>query len=400
VTLIGLAGCSYAVPQDISQKPSQETPGVTLQSPEIILLNIDNMSLSTEGLNLNMQTKVLNPNPFSIDIDNLKVFTRGAAGVDNLLDTLPGGSIESTSVRTFDFGIVLPNNLLLERKQTIGINTRIINADKTFPVSATTEINIPDVFNNLIINPKITADANITKISWSGLSAQLEAQVEGSINNPNPLSLQYSIIQILIKDKEGGVIAESDIPSDSIAANSDYPFKKSMILPIGVMNETGVTANIEATVQIPNFTKTFKGSTVLSAPKLKELISVPQIKLDTSAIWVNASPTPLFEMTIHTLIQNDNWFGLTTGDLNVNIYKPDNTLISSNTISSNAIQGIKSYSTKTLTNWIDLTPDIVGPTAFDATINAEIYIGVEGVDEEIPLNASMVFTLNPQGSPY
>jgi LEA14-like dessication related protein len=406
LTLVSLVGCSYAVPQYANvpqhtyQQPSQETPGVAVQPPEIMRLNVDNMSLSTEGLNLNIQAEVLNPNPFSIDIDNLEVFTRGAAGVDNMLDTIPGGSIESTSVRTFDFGIVLPNNVLLEREQTIGINARTLNADKILPVSATTDISIPEVLNNLIIDPQITAQANITKISWSGLSVQLEAQVEGDINNPNPLSLHYNIIRILVKDKEGGLIAESDIPGDSLAANSDYPFKKSIVLPIGVMNETGVTVDTETTIQITNYIQTFRGSTVLQVPKLTELISVPQIKLDTNAIWVNASPTPIFEMTIQTLIQNDNWFSLTTGDLSVNIYGPDNTLISSDTKPSNGIQGVACFSTKTLTSWVNLSPDDIGRVPIDATITAETYVGVAGVHEEIPLNASMVFTLNPQGSPY
>jgi hypothetical protein len=418
-TFVTLAGCSYTLPQDTDlpqhndlaqytdhpqhsnipqstyQKPSLEAPEVTLKSPQLILI-VDNMSLSTDGLDLNLQARVFNPNTFSIDIDDLKVFTRDAAGMDSLLDTVPGGPIKSASMRTFNSGVILANDLLYGRKLTIGINTRTVNTDKILPVSATTEINIPETLNKLIINPKITAQANITKISWNGFNSQLEAQVEGNIENPNPLSLHYNIIRIIVKDKKGEAIAADDIPGGSIAANSDYPFTRLLILPIRVMSETSVSVDIGATIQIPDYIQTLKCSVILPIPKLRELISVPQIKLDTSAVWVTTSPAPIFKMTIVALINNDNKIDLTTGDLKLNIYKLDHTLISSIIMSYKVIQGIKSSSTATLTNWVNLSPDIVGPVAVNVTITAETNVSVEGVSEKIPLNANMVFKLVPQ----
>lgn len=402
ITTVILSGCSNSNPEPVAQKNSQSIPGTVLQSPQVVVFSIDKTVLDTNGLNLTMQAKILNPNSSNVTLDDIKISVLGAAGLNNIQDTKLGGLIEASSVKAFNFDVSLQKEMLADSSLKIELNAKGINGDTTVPVSSTVAINIPDILNKLVIDPKLTSHAGITKISKNGYGPQLEAEVEGSVINPNPINLYFNAIRISIKDSKGKMIASDNLTSTSIAANSDYPFKRTLILPIQALNETGMTSDIETSVTIPNYSKSVKNSSALKMAHLRDLISVPQIQIaldttSTNPIWIETITPPFLKITALTTIKNDNDLVLTTGDFKINLYESKDTLVNSSTTESAQIQGLAGLSTKTLTNWYSLGTDIVGLSKSECRITANIGIGMEGVTEKIPLSTDLVFPIKPHG---
>jgi hypothetical protein len=402
VTTIFLSACSASNPDTISQKITQTTPGTVLKSPQVVVFNADKTLLDARGLNLNMQAKILNPNSNNVTLDDIKISILGPAGLNNIQDTKLGGLIEASSVKTFNFNVNIPKEMLAESELKIELNAKGINGDAAMPVTSTVAINIPDILNKLVIDPKITTHASITKISKNGYGPQLEAEVEGSVANPNPLNLYYNAIRISIKDSKGKMIASDNLTSTPIEANSDFPFKRTLILPLQALNETSLSTDVETSITVPNYSKSIKSSSTLKIPHLKDLISVPQLQFaldttNTNPVWIETVLPPFLKVTVITTLKNDNELNLTTGDLKINLYKPKDTLLESSTTTSTLVQGIAGFSTKTLTNWFNLTADEVGLSKTDSRLTADIGIGLDGVVEKIPLSANIPLDIKPHG---
>jgi LEA14-like dessication related protein len=399
LAIIFLSGCSNLNQEPISQKTPQETAKVALKPPQVVILNVDKMALDANGLILNLQAKVLNPNPSNLTIEDMKVSILGAAGLNNVQDTNLGGPIEASSVKTFSFGVVILKDLLSDKDLKIELNAKAVNGNTSLPFTNTLPLNISDILSKLIIDSKLTTQATITKISKNGFGPQLEAEVEGKVSNPNPFSLYFNAVRISIKDSKGKMIASDNLTSTSIAGNSEYSFKKTLILPIQVLNETGMTTDVETSVTIPNYSKSIKGYSAMKIPRLKDLILVPQlqIKLDSDPTWIETVIPSFLKITVLTTLKNDNELPITTGDLKINVYKPKDTLFDSSTTQSTLIQGIPGFGTKTFTNCFNFSLDKVGFSKTDSRLTAEIGLGLDGVTEKIPLSASMPLDIKPHG---
>lgn len=395
-----LGGCNSTY-SPVSPVTSPDAAAVALKPPEIITLKTNTMSLYASNFNLDIEATILNPNVDSIKLDTIKVSTQDSADY-NVQKTVPGGPIDPASIRTFNFSISLPNEMLIEKQLIINVDSKTTGTGSILPVHSSIGVNIPDILGKLIVDPKVVMQAAITKLVRNGLNNQLEALVKGNIDNPNPVNLYLDTIRILIKDKQGAVLATDNLPSTLLKPDSQFSFNRVIILPVRVLNEAEITADVDVEVKLPNYARSFKDTQEIRIPQLKELISVPQLTFDTDATnarWIRTFSPPFLKMTIATLVENDNNFDLTTGDLKINIYKPQDTLINSTAMSSNIIQGIKSSSAKTITNSVDFKSDIVGTMRENAYINIRIEVGLPNVNEKIPLSASTILELRPQGWP-
>jgi hypothetical protein len=402
VIMVFLSACSPSNPEPISQKNAQPTSVVGLKSPQVVVFNADKTVLDTTGLNLSMQAKILNPNSSNVSLDDIKISILSPAGLNAVQDTKLGGLIEASSVKTYNFNVNVQKEMLAESELKLELNAKGISGDTSVPVNSTVAVNIPDALKKLVVDPKITTHASITKISKNGYGPQLEAEVEGSVVNPNPINVYYNAIRILIKDSKGKMLASENLTSTPIAANSDYPFKRTLILPLQALNETGLSADVETSITIPNYSKSVKSSTALKIPHLKDLISVPQLQFalditNTNPIWIETVIPPFLKVTVLTTLKNDNELNLTTGDLKINLYKPKDTLLESSVTASTVIQGIPCFGTKTLTNWFNLTADEIGLSKTDSRLTAELGLGIEGVVEKIPLSANIPLDIKPHG---
>jgi hypothetical protein len=143
---LALSGCSPEVspsthkatpPTAIVPTNKTATPTVSVQSnvkgPEMLPLRIK-PTLSTTGVNINLQVVILNPNPGKLEIGNINVSRVNTAGLKDTLAIFPGGIIESASNRTFSFDIELPRSLLTENALTLVTDTQTVNTAAAFPL--------------------------------------------------------------------------------------------------------------------------------------------------------------------------------------------------------------------------------------------------------------------------
>lgn len=395
--LIGCGG-SAAGTTPTGSAPSIQNPNseVLLKAPEVISLQIVQATLLSSGLSLSGQAQVLNPNAVSINIDKPDISILGVTGTQYNEESLPGGQIEPISTRTIDFDIIVPTSAFNEQKLNINFNCNTLPGDSIQKVSSTTDYNISGAVRNLYLKPKTTLQADISQIHWNGLKPELEARVQGSINNPNPFCINVNNVNIAISDPRGESITSGLIPGMIVSANSDQSFQTSIMLPINLLNNPSISAKSDLSATMLYSQISSKGTAQLDVPKLRDLIKVPQITMDTESKWITVDSLSKLELIIKTTINNDNDFDLTSGNLEIKVYNPDKVLLGSVSMPGNIIDGIPRKSTRTLTNQIMLTSEDVGSKTIDANIKASIKLGMENVNEGIPLDTEMVYQLTPQ----
>ncbi len=289
----------------------------------------------------------------------------------------------------------MPSGAFKEPNLTVRFDFNSEYAGTTLPVSDATTLDVREILNKAYIKPKVDLQANIEKISWNGWGNQVEAQVKGTINNPNPLDLVVNGIKIIAQNKQGTALGSDFITGDFIVApNSDFSFEKSIILPVLSLNESRITVTADVPATTLYSILSFTGKTTMANRKLAELIKVPSIVLDAKANWTETPPDLYLNFAIDTTLTNDNPWNLITGDLVINVDKPINTTAATTT-QIGSIQGLFANSTKTTTSLITLYPERVGDIAGDVTITASIPIGLEYVKERIPVSSSLKLNLRP-----
>ena len=203
----------------------------------------------------------------------------------------------------------------------------------------------------------------------------------------------------MFKDKNGKAIAAGVVDGMSTAASSDYPFQTSIDLPVETLNNAGLTVSADIPALILYSMFSFKGSSQVPVPELKDLIEIPQISLDIDSRWVSVDSSRYLKLLIKATITNDNEFDLATGDLKINVRNSGNGLLGSTSMTANMISGIPRLGTRTLSNHICNSGD-VGSIPDTATITVDIEIGLENIKERIPLNAILEYELVPEDWEY
>jgi hypothetical protein len=401
--LVAFTGCMPVVTDYTPNQPSSGTTTLTrpaLKAPEISTLNVNRTTLSKSGLNLAVQAQIINPNLIDLDLDRVDLTVLNARGENQASKTSPGGTLKSGSVKVFDFDVLLASQSLSERDMTLKIETKTLNSTPEFPLNSVTVINIPSILEQLMFKPQMTFQTKIIGIrqeaaNFQGINYQLETQVEGNISNPNPLDIRCDQILITLKNNYGEVLAQDSKPGSPIVASSAIPFKSSLMVPISILNNTELTASVEATTNVNYNNYTLKSTYAIPIPKLKDIIIVPKMTLTAESEWLMNPSAPLRKATITASIPNDNSFNLAVGDYQYNITKPDGTSIYSYTMLSSQIMGIPMNGTRTIIDWPTFGTSVLGFASQDTIVLANIKIGLPGVNEQIPLTANLVFKLPP-----
>lgn len=395
VIIAGLAGCSIYSTEPVSPGIVQTSPTDTLQPPKVISLSVDHPSLSVSELDLNIQAKVLNSNPFSINIGNPTVKIQGMTGLNYSESNAPGSQIKGIAVQTFNFNTTVPNTAFNEQDLSIQIDFNAEYGSSILPVSDTSTFDLRETLNKLYIEPTVSLQAKFEKISWNSLTPQAELQVEGTIDNPNPFNMIVNGITLAANDNQGIVIGSSSISGNfTVAPNSNYSFEKIISLPVQTLNEPRITVVASMPTTSLYSMNSLKGEAFVEDHNLEDLIEVPKMVLDAQYNWIDITPLPSLVITVKTSLTNSTEYNLTNGDPVLEVEKPGNTILSSTSVPSN-VEGVPANSTKEMTNVFTLRPDNLGDMGGDATINASVQIGIANVNETIPVTSSMVLNVDP-----
>jgi LEA14-like dessication related protein len=375
VLLLSITSCEGAIEDAV------KTPQIDLY------VNVD--GLSSSGLNVDIQARITNPNPLSLDIGDLEVIARGETGHNYIQDIVSGGSIAPNSSRTFTHDIIVPLDVLNERTMVIALNTRAGAAGITLPVTATITIRTPNI-RNFVSTPAIALSVNIGQLSSNGLDMSLQA----NINNPNPLSLDMDNMQIVIEGQSGNVIMTDTIQGGSIPPNSSGTFGSNIIVPLQVFNERNIIVTVNSRTGVAGITLPIRATVTIEVPKLSGLISVPKPDVYVSTPRLRLPPAPPgIEVPTRTTMTNDNNIGLILGDLHINLYESGGQSVKTVTAPGGTIPA---YGTRTFEHSIILGLEllnIIGSSSVTVKVNTQV--GISGINEMLPIEGQFTLELPP-----
>lgn len=221
------------------------TATVTVNMPDIqslisapgIDLYVDMRDLSPSGLNVAIEARISNPNPITLDIGNLQVVAKGETGYSYVRDTITGHSIGANSSRSFTSNIVIPFDVLNERKMITTVDTRAGVAGITLPITATVTVNIPDI-QNIITAPQVTIYADPTIVATFPLPS-LRILIDTTITNSNNFGLIIGHLHINMFRSDGALIKQMTMSGGIIQAFSSQMFSSSVTLGPEVLSLIG-----------------------------------------------------------------------------------------------------------------------------------------------------------------
>ena len=370
----------------------------TLKSLEAFPLKVK-ASLSSHGVSLSIEAMIRNPNSENVTIDDFKVSTLNASGSNCTQDTFPGGSIEAITSKVFTFNIEIPGQFLAERELTLEVSTQTATPAAPLPIKSDLQINVSDTLERLIIHPGLNLQTSISKISYFPGQPMVEAEVEGTITNPNPLDLNFTYLWFQIYNKNDvptrdSPIQSASIPGAVIPASTGYPFKSTLYLPLAVLNQTGLKTYAYTSVQYLNYLQSINNTVAFSVPKVGSLLSIPQLTFNVKSGWKNNEVNKIYVVSVTGEVTNDNAFSLTGGDFKLNLYNnATGALLKSATTSIDIVKG---SSTRSVINAsFDFTQQDMGRKGFDLAVAGDINMGLQGVNEKIPVSARIVSPLVP-----
>jgi LEA14-like dessication related protein len=402
ITSIGLPGCSNNS-ISVTKPPVQGTDTIKIDPPDVILI-VDKSSLSLNGMTLGIQAMLTNTNDRSITVDDIKLDAQNEKGVSYGQGTIPGGLITPKETRTFRGNIVASNDAVTEKKLTVTLVSKAILSSASVAVNATATYSVPDL-SKLAVAPKMTLQPKMGQLTLDGVLVQLAARLDGSIYNPNPFRLDVGVIQLTVKGKSGNTFFNDMLQGTSLLPNDTFNFASDIKLPLQALNEGGVTMIVDTMGGIGQSTLPIKASAGITAPKLKDLISIPKLTINLKDIPSNwqtgGNNRPVYSILIQADLKNDNIFKLNVADLHANVYKPKTTLIDSVTIASASFHlGIPGNTTTSVySNWTSITWDVIGPQGGDANVIIDTTIGIDGINERIPVSATAIIPFKAQWSP-
>ncbi len=247
-----------------------------------------------------------------------------------------------------------------------------------------------EAIESTIRTPEINLYVNVDGLSSIGL----DLNVEASITNLNPVSLDVGDLQLVAKGETSRIYLQDTIMGGSIAPNSSRAFSYDFTIPIDVLNERNITVAANTRVGAAGIELPFGTSVNVQIPELNSLISIPQPNVTISTPKLRLPPNPpSIEVPIKTIITNTNSVELILGDLHINLYKSGSQLIKTDTAPGGSIPA---SGTQTFEHSIILgleLLDIIGSSSVTVKVNTEV--GISGIDEMLPIQGQFTLELPP-----
>lgn len=226
--------------------PVQETVERLVNTPEAVLyIQVD--GLSSDGLDVNIEATVNNPNQVTVNMENLQVVVEGETGHVLIQGTVPGGIIKANGHKTFLYSTTVPLTILNEKIIVAMVNTRAGAAGITLPVNATATVKMPKL-TSLISTPEIKVDVEAKpKITFPLPSVEILTDV--TITNTNSIGLTLGELHINMMSN-GDLLKQITIQGGTIPASSSRTFSRSVTLGAEVIPQIGGKVTIKASSDV------------------------------------------------------------------------------------------------------------------------------------------------------
>jgi LEA14-like dessication related protein len=220
-TEVGFAGITLPIDAKMAiQMPDIES---LIVIPEIDL-GVDFGDLTSDGLQMMLQTTLTNPNPFGIDVGDLQIVAKGQSGNVIFSSIMAGCSIGPDDTETISGDLLIPLEILNESSVVMTVQTQAGFAGVTLPINAKVTVTMPDIASVIPgLSVEISAEADF------GLLYSTFA-VETIIDNPSSVDLIVDDIQVTLIDENGEVVDTMTIEGGTITAGSSLTFSGSMTL--------------------------------------------------------------------------------------------------------------------------------------------------------------------------
>ena len=360
--IILLSACAQRAAQKVVE--SIKTPEVNIEAR---FEGIEN-----NAVKLFISAEITNPNPVEIDIDDILITVRGE-NQQKLQDIkINGGVIPARGGKEFSTEISIPLSIVSEKTLFIEMQTKVGAAgiEAKLPVKSKATIYLPEL-KEVLKSPEVSAFIKVDGITEDGLKITPEI----TIKNPNEIGIIVENLKIVTTSEKGEKFIEKKLGEIMIEANSESSFKESLTIPISSLNaeilitkitgdagaigvEERLPLNIEVKTQIPTL------SSVLKIPQIKSEIRVKAVERKAD---------------IRITINNENPIGLILGDMIIKMFDKEGNKIGEGKIAG---KQILANHEETLSGEV-----VLNKVEGEIISKIETSIGIEGVNERIPINA-------------
>lgn len=357
-----------------------------IKTPEANL-NVRVGGISNGNLELFIEARITNPNPISIDVEDLRITIKGE-GENMLKETvISGGTIPGNGEKTFSSKVSIPLSIITGKTVSTNIQTKVGAAgiDVKLPVQAKATIQLPDL-KEMLKSPQVSAFVKIEGITENGLNISIEA----TFKNPNDIGVVVGDINVVTKSEDGKKYIETTIAGGTIKAKGEHTFSTSLVIPLASLNEDVLLTKIETEVGAEGiaFKLPVAADVKVQIPKLSSLVKPPKTHTD---ITIKAGER---KAMIKVNIANENAFGFTIGDVNIEIFDKDNKKIGEGKINGGTVSG---NSEKTFSG--EVTLDKALSKGDKTTTIIKTHAGLEGVKEKIPIETTVTVTVEAGAIP-
>jgi len=227
--------------------------------------------------------------------------------------------------------------------------------------------------------PQVDLNVNVKGISNDGL----EMSVDTLITNPNPLNIEVGDIGIVVKNADNEVLKQITLDGETIKANDKKTFCSEIAIPVSFLNEKTIVINMQTDVGAGGIDVRLpvEAKTTVLLPAMSSLVKPIKTHPD---IVIKALEK---EADVDVKISNSNSFGLVIDDIAIEMFDESGNKIGNGKISGDTISA---NSDETFSGVVRLT-SVPGGNKVTTTIKTNV--GIEGVSEKMPLEASMTVTV-------
>ena len=243
-----------------------------IKIPEISA-EIEIIEINSEETIIQTTLSLVNPNQFSLTIEDLEVVTKTPDETIIMYMVIDGGEIAPNKNKTYTsrdsvtFDGEIPESLVTKLTGTVGVNF-LGFLKKTLPIVFYVKTKLGDVVNNIAM-PNVYIEGDFGEISTEGINFTTTIHME----NPNSFDLKIEKLSITLETENGSHVGEFDLELGSIAAKSTKTFNgEGRILIVALNSKTlNIYLNASAGVMISGITESLEFST-------KAEINIPHIE--------------------------------------------------------------------------------------------------------------------------
>jgi hypothetical protein len=384
-TQVGLAGITLP----INAKVTMQVPDLgSLFDVPAIDLGVDFGELTSDGLQMTLQTTITNSNPFAMNVDDLMIVVKDdePGGTEYVKKTMKGCSIGPDATGTISGDLLIPLGIL-DKPRTIAITvgTRAGFAGLNLPITARVTMKVPDV-ENLVAIPEIYLGVAFGEEFTT--DGELRMTLLATITNPSGLDLVVGNLEIVATGQSGHGYINSTMAGCSIGPYATGTISGDLLIPLTVLSEPSIVMTVQTEAVFAGITLPLNAKMAIQVPDIERLIDVPEIDL---GVAFGELTSDNLQMKLKTTITNPNPFGLDVGNLQIVAKGQSGNVVLTKTITGCSIGP---GATGTISDNISIPIAVLNEPILVITVQTQA--GIAGVT--LPINAKVTVTMPDIGS--